>query len=214
MYLNGFLVSTWMRDTFLLMVKSNGRLLCGSDYTNDKEIVMAAVKSHGHALYYASDDLKADKEVVMAALRNAGSAIQFASDALQYDHEVIKESFKNNMYALFYDHVRNNKELVLAAVSQMGSAIHYIPRHYLHDRDIICAAVKENGNVLHFFEEDPMLLFYAKHSKHPKKLTPFQEENLATFINQKNKEKYNSYLIKTYFSGHELDVFTTIQTFI
>jgi len=100
----------------LLAVKSNGCLLCGSDYTDDKEVVMAAVRNRGYALQFASPRLKEDKEVVLAALRNAGSAIQFASPTLQKDPDVIKASFKNNMYALFCDHVRNNKELVLAAV--------------------------------------------------------------------------------------------------
>jgi len=193
-----------MRESLLLIVKSNGRLLCGSDYTDDKEVVMAAVKNHGYALEFASPSLKEDKEVVMAAVRNDGSAIQF-------DHDVIKTSFKNNMHS-FSPHVRNNKELILAAVSQMGSAIHYIPYHFLKDRDILCAAVKENGNVIRFFKEDPVLLFYAKHSKHPK-LT-LKQEMVSTFLNQKNKENYNSYLIKTIFSGHEVGLLSIIQTFI
>ena len=104
--------------------------------------------------------------------------------------------------------------MVLAAVSQMGSMIHHIPRHFLQDRDIVCAAIKENGNTLIHFKEDPILLFYAKHSKHPKKLTPKQEEIVFTFVNQKNKEKYNYYLIKTVFSGHEVGVLTEIHSFL
>ena len=214
MYLNGFLEGTWMREVVLLAVKSNGLELAGSDYTDDKEVVMAAVKNHGYALEFASPSLKKDKEVVMSAVRNDGSAIQFASGQLRFDHEVIKASFKNNMYALFYHHVMNNKELVLAAVRQMGSVIHHIPRHFLQDRDIICAAIKENGNLIRFFKEDPILLFYAKHSKHPKKLTPKQEEMVSTFVNQKNKERYNYYWIKTVFSGHEVGLLSIIQTFI
>lgn len=188
MYLNGFLESTWMREAILLAVKSNGLALAGSDYTDDKEVVMAAV-------------------------RNDGSAIQFAGQ-LRFDHEVIKASFKNNMYALFYHHVMNNKELVLYAVNQMGSMIHHIPRHFYYDRDIICAAVKENGNLIRFFKEDPVLLFYAKYSKHPKLLTQHQEEMVSTFVNQKNKERYNYYWIKTFFSGHEVGFLSIIQTFI
>jgi len=213
MYLNGFLEGTWMRKAVLLAVKSNGLLLCGSDYIDDKEVVIAAVKNNGYALEFASSFLREDKEVVMAAVRNDGSAIQFAGQ-LRFDHEVIKASFKNNMYALLYHHVMNNKELVLDAVSKMGSAIHYIPCHFLKDRDIICAAIKENGHLIRFFKEDPVLLFYAKHSKHPKKLTSTQEEMVTTFVNQQNKERYNSYLIKTIFSGHEVGLLSIIQTFI
>ena len=203
-----------MRDTLLLAVKSNGFELAGSDYTDDKEVVLAAVKNNGYALQFASPSMKEDKEVVMSAVRNDGSAIQFASGKLRFDHDVIKASFKNNMYALFYHHVMNNKELVVAAVSQMGSMIHYIPSHLHNDRDVIRAALKENGNLIRFFKEDPVLLFYAKYSKHPKTLTPTQENMVITFVNQKNKEAYNYYWIKTIFSGYELGILSIIQTFI
>lgn len=99
-----------MREVVLLAVKSNGLELAGSDYTDDKEVVMAAVKNCGYALEFASPSLKEDKEVVMAAVRNDGSAIQFAGQ-LRFDHEVIKASFKNNMYALFYHHVMKDQNV-------------------------------------------------------------------------------------------------------
>lgn len=106
MYLNGFLEGTWMREVVLLDVKSNGFSLAGSDYTNDKEVVMAAVKNNGQALEFASPFMQEDKEVVLAAVRNDGSAIQFASASLQKDKDVLLASVKNNIYALSYNMTR------------------------------------------------------------------------------------------------------------
>ena len=50
---------------------------------------MAAVKSNGWTLEYASDELRADKEVVMAAVKSDGDTLQFASDELKTDPEVL-----------------------------------------------------------------------------------------------------------------------------
>lgn len=203
-----------MREKVLISVKTNGLTLAQTEHTNDKEIVMAAVKNYGHALKFASSSLRDDKDVVLAALSNDGSSIQYASDSLQHDKDVIKASFKNNMYALFYEYVIYDKELVLAAVKQYGAAIHFIPRSLRSDRDIIRESIKENGNMLRFFKEDPILIYYAKHSKHPKKLTSEQETTMSTFMNQKNKETYNFYLIKTFFSGHEVGFLNIIHSFL
>ena len=39
---------------------------------------MAAVKQHGWALKFASEDLQIDREIVMAAINQDGGTIQFA----------------------------------------------------------------------------------------------------------------------------------------
>jgi hypothetical protein len=56
---------------------------------SDKEVVIAAVKQDGYALYYASDSLKKDKEGVMAAVKRDGWALEYASGPLQNDKEVV-----------------------------------------------------------------------------------------------------------------------------
>jgi hypothetical protein len=105
-----------MREV-LLAVKSNGFSLSGSDYTNNKEVVIAAVKNNGQALEFASTSLQEDKEVVMAAVKNDGSAIQFASALLQKDKDVLLASVKNNIYALYtYRELQHDKDIFMAAV--------------------------------------------------------------------------------------------------
>ena len=56
---------------------------------------MAAVKSRGDMLEYASKELKADKEVVLAAVKQdkwvLGYGLQNADDSLKNDPEFMKE---------------------------------------------------------------------------------------------------------------------------
>ena len=47
---------------------------------SSREEVLAAVKSYGHDLEYASDDLKADREIVLVAVKSNGFALEYASD--------------------------------------------------------------------------------------------------------------------------------------
>ena len=227
----------------LLAVKSNGLALAGSDYTNDKEVVMAAVKNNGQALEFASPSLQEDKEVVMAAVRNDGSAIQFASALLQKDKDVLLASVKNNIYALYTyrelqhdkdifmaavpigyslqfasNALRNDKEFILSLVKKNGMALEFASFTLKQDKDIIFAALTQNGNALwhlplNILNED-IVLAYAYYSKCPAKLTPFQSKGLSCYINQKKGELYGLYWIKRKYPGHALGVLTEIYAFL
>ena len=54
----------------------------------DREFLMEAVKQNGHALEYASAELKGDREIVMAAVKQNGDALEYASDELKGDEEL------------------------------------------------------------------------------------------------------------------------------
>lgn len=243
MYLNGFLGSTWMREAVLMAVKSNGLELAGSDYTDDKEVVMAAVKNCGYALEFASPSLKQDKEVVMAALRNDGSAIQFASISLQKDKDVLLASVKNNIYALYTyrklqhdkdifmaavpigyslqfasNALRSDKEFILSLVKKNGMALEFASFTLKQDKDVIFAALTQNGNALwhlplNIINED-IVLAYAYYSKCPAKLTPFQRKGLSHYVTQKKGELYGLYWIKKKYPGHASGVLTEIHAFL
>ncbi len=69
------------KEQALRAVRKNSSLF--TDYlhrywSNDRDIVLAAVKSNGMALRYASDELKRDEEVVMAAVQQNPNALQFS----------------------------------------------------------------------------------------------------------------------------------------
>ena len=232
-----------MREEVLLAVKSNGFSLAGSDYTDDKEVVMAAVKNCGYALEFASPSLKQDKEVVMAALRNDGSAIQFASISLQKDKDVLLASVKNNIYALYTyrklqhdkdifmaavpigyslqfasNALRSDKEFILSLVKKNGMALEFASFTLKQDKDVIFAALTQNGNALwhlplNIINED-IVLAYAYYSKCPAKLTPFQRKGLSHYVTQKKGELYGLYWIKKKYPGHASGVLTEIHAFL
>jgi hypothetical protein len=52
---------------------------------NDREVVMEAVKMHGYALCYASEELQGDREVVLEAVKRNGVALGYASAELQLE---------------------------------------------------------------------------------------------------------------------------------
>lgn len=69
--------------------------------TDKKSIVLAAVKSNGSALEFASMRLKADKEVVIESIKNYVSAIKFAPFEFQRDEEVITTAIRSDIDAIY-----------------------------------------------------------------------------------------------------------------
>jgi hypothetical protein len=90
------------------------------DLHDDKNAAMAAVKKHGSALKYASDDLKKDKEVVLNAVKNDGYALRYASDDLKKDKEVVLAAVKQNGLSLLYasEELKKDKDVAMAAILQ------------------------------------------------------------------------------------------------
>lgn len=48
-------------------------------FSEDKEVIFAAVNQHGRALTYASEELQNDKKIVLAAVRNDAGTRAFLS---------------------------------------------------------------------------------------------------------------------------------------
>lgn len=91
------------RSLILTSVTYNGKYLYRyNEYQNDLEIVLAAVRSNGLALEYASDELKNYKYVVKAAVTNVAEALTFASSDIKHDDEFIIELLKVNPYVIAY----------------------------------------------------------------------------------------------------------------
>lgn len=58
-------------------------------FSDDKEVVLAAISKLGRSLAWASDRLKDDKEVVLKAIENQKSAFEHVSERLKNDPDVI-----------------------------------------------------------------------------------------------------------------------------
>ena len=77
------------REHVLRTVERNGGLnLFSKKFSDDKEIVLAAVRHSGAELNYASPRLQNDKDVVLAAVKRSGIALMYASKELQADRDV------------------------------------------------------------------------------------------------------------------------------
>ena len=66
-----------------------------------KSIVLAAVKTFGGALEFASMRLKCDKEVVIEAIKNYESSIEFAPVEFKRDKEIITTAIRSNPNAIY-----------------------------------------------------------------------------------------------------------------
>jgi len=93
----------------------------------DKEVVLAAVNQRGLALHYTSEELKRDKEVILAAVNQDGRAFEYASGELKGDKEVVLAAVKQNGYALLYasEEMKGDKEVVLVAFHQFQIALKF-----------------------------------------------------------------------------------------
>ena len=72
-------VSSW-----LAVGNANGNP-AGNTSVRDRKVVLAAVALDGHALHYASAELKADWTLVLAAVTQDGRALRHASAELRAD---------------------------------------------------------------------------------------------------------------------------------
>ena len=114
--------------------------------TCDREIVLAAVKTNGHALKHASEPLKDDREIVLAAVLQIGGALMHASDALRGDREIVLAAVQNKArgigLALKFasESLRGDHEVVLAAVKHNGMCLHYASDLCKKNREIVRAS--------------------------------------------------------------------------
>lgn len=60
------------------------------EYKTKQSALKAVRLEGGHALQYASEELKSDREVVLEAVEQSGYALEFASKKLQKDKEILK----------------------------------------------------------------------------------------------------------------------------
>jgi len=97
-------------------------------FRNDKEVVLAAIKSFGGALEFASDELKNDIEVVKTAIQQdndvGGGFFQYASEDLKKNFDLVMFAIQHSQNLDIQDHplrfvseeFKNNPEIVLASV--------------------------------------------------------------------------------------------------
>lgn len=97
----------WLDRTFMKRAVSIDGLLLGqamvpTQWRSDVEIVMYACEKHGHALKYASEELKDNRSVVLAAVNQKGTSLMYASEELRSDYAVVLDAVRNNRMAIVH----------------------------------------------------------------------------------------------------------------
>ena len=132
-------------------------------------MVLAAVTLYGHALEYASEELRGDKEVLMAAENQTTYALKNAAfkkatqhflddEVIINDRDIILAAVKNFGDALRYasKELRKDREIVLEAVSKphSGDNLAYADEVLRGDRELVLIAVINGGSALQYASDD------------------------------------------------------------
>ena len=139
---------------------------------DDKEVVLAVVKTNGDALQYASDRLKNDRDVVLAAVMQNWRALEYASRALKDNRDVVLAAVETNGYALYSasDALKKDSKFILAAVKTNGLALEYASDALKNDKAFMLAAVEQCGVALEYasgeLKQDQALISMACKSAH------------------------------------------------
>lgn len=147
------------RAIVLAAVRVRGRVLeeASDQLQRDREVVMAAVRNNGRALRYASDELRGDREVVMAAVQSqVASGFRFASAELKRDRGVIMAAVRTHGHVLkqLSAELQRDREVVMAAVQNDGRALRYASDNLQSDREVVMAAVSNDGRALEYASEE------------------------------------------------------------
>jgi hypothetical protein len=198
-------------DIGMEAVRQKGRALefCSPDLKRRKDIVMEAVQQDGLALSFADTSLQANRDVVLAAVHENGEALHYASPKLKADKEVIMTAMSNTPFAI-ENIPRMTKPLVIELVQMNGNILSFLDRAFQADRDIVLAAVNQIGKALRYasrdLQADPLVLSYAKYSDQPIELTPEQNEQVESFL-QESRATYESF--KKWSKGHTRSIGNT-----
>jgi len=123
-----------------------------TQWTDDKDVVLAAVRSNGKDLWLASARLQDDKEVVLAAVLDQPLSLAFASRRLRDDIEVVLLAVQHDGYELrnASSRLRAETRVVRVAVLNYGLAIYFASYELRNDENIALEAVRQHPMALRF----------------------------------------------------------------
>ena len=156
------------RNSLLARMRRTGRdlRLTPSHYRDDKEIVLAAVSSHGgrypaQRRHYLCDFQYSTCYTMLLSLYDCPmivvDALMFASERLRSDREVVTEACISSGTALSFasnDALRADRAVVMAAVTNRGEALMFASAELRSDRGIVLNAVKQNPLALEDAADD------------------------------------------------------------
>lgn len=119
----------------------------------NRDIVLAAVKHNGQAIFYASDALRRDTEVVKAAIVSDPCAfpLSLLTDNMEIATMAVKA--RPHLISNISNRLHRDKNFALEVVGQYGSILRYMSPTLYDDEDVVLAACKGNGASLSLASE-------------------------------------------------------------
>lgn len=118
---------------------------------NDKDLVLAAIdRSHGEAIKFAGDQIRADREVMLAAMGHNGSLYKYANSSLGLDVDFMKAALqqapcRNCPLPTWQWHtspaICMDKTFMLLMVARQGVALQYAGSELRDDEELVRAAM-------------------------------------------------------------------------
>jgi len=155
------------REIALDLVKNNARSFDNIDrsFKNDKEIILAAVKSCRKSylnewaiLDQVDTSLRKDREFMLELIKQDSSALGIADISLKRDKAFILAAIKQDGEAgegLYYadSSLKKNREFMLLAINFSGKALKYADKSLKKDKKFVLSAVKIDGWSLEYVAE-------------------------------------------------------------
>jgi len=122
---------------------------------SDRAVVLDAIdRSNGHAIKYASDQVRADRGAMLAAMRYDPSLCRYARGDLRTDRAIILAALQGgemNVRQLPWHYCAElcgDREFMLVMVRARGTALRWACELLQGDRELVCAAVHQDGLAL------------------------------------------------------------------
>lgn len=155
-----------------------------TEYQNDKEVVLASVKSDGNSLRFASELMKSDYDIVLAAVKSKGESLRYASEQLKSNLEIIKHACINNINTISYlnDSYKCDKEFLKNTIQTIKYSeckfFKDLPINIRGDKDIISICALLSYEILEFVPDEIRTILTSD----KKFMLPIIKNNSAAYI--------------------------------
>lgn len=118
------------------------------DAYEDKNVLIALLKTDGFNLNYASNELKDDFDVVLAAIEQDGNSILYARARLRTNVNLIIEAFKNSVDIAFYLglslELRKDMDIIHAMLEEYPQHLDLLPHEIKTNQEKMLEIIMRN----------------------------------------------------------------------
>lgn len=132
------------KSFILKAIESGYNRLCVSNFSDDPDIIKAAVKKSLHIFYNLKPEQKEDRGFVLAAATNKKFTIEYLPKKFGKDKDIILTIIRNNPHEYLKCEMRNDIDVVLAFLNSGKGIWIYIPNQFKTRREVVFAALNSN----------------------------------------------------------------------